>query len=151
MNTKTYLSRAIWLEQSINSKLEQLEVLRSLATRVSAALTGDKVSGGQRGQSNMENTIVKMVSLEHELRRDLEQLMDLQREITATINRVEDLSAQVLLQLRYLCGKSWDKVASCMGYDRRTIYRLHGRALKEIEKNEKLSLNVIECHQASSV
>jgi hypothetical protein len=35
---------------------------------------------------------------------------------------------------RYISGKSWDDVASAMGYDRRTIFRIHGKALKEVEK-----------------
>ncbi|MDI6602415.1 MAG: hypothetical protein QME46_11670, partial [Thermoanaerobacteraceae bacterium] len=44
------------------------------------------------------------------------------------------ISYQVLLEMRYISGKSWDDVASVMGYDRRTIFKIHGKALKEIEK-----------------
>lgn len=45
MNAKEYLSQALWLDQRINSKLEQLETLRALAMKVSANLTEEKVSG----------------------------------------------------------------------------------------------------------
>ena len=39
----------------------------------------------------------------------------------------------MLLELRYLEGKTWDEIAKAMDYDLRWIYRLHGKALKEIE------------------
>ena len=134
MNVKEYLSQALWLDQSIRSKIEQLEVLRSLAMKVNAAFTQERVFGGNNLKSNMEKTIVKMISLEEEINRDIDRLVNLKKEIMATINQVDDLNSQVLLELRYVNGKGWEEVAACMGYDRRTIFRMHGKALKEIEK-----------------
>jgi hypothetical protein len=46
MNAKEYLSQALWIDQRIDSKIEQLEILRSLATKVTANLKEEKVSGG---------------------------------------------------------------------------------------------------------
>jgi uncharacterized protein YueI len=43
MNAKEYLSQAIWLDQRINSKLEQKEQLEALATRVTVNFTQEKV------------------------------------------------------------------------------------------------------------
>jgi hypothetical protein len=36
--------------------------------------------------------------------------------------------------MRYINNKGWDDVAREMGYDKRWIMRLHGRALKEIDE-----------------
>lgn len=47
--------------------------------------------------------------------------------------QAEDASYQLLLEMRYINNKGWDDVASNMGYDKRWVMRLHGKALKEID------------------
>lgn len=46
MKAKEYLSQALWLNQRIDNKLEQLERLKAMAMRVTANLTQEKVSSG---------------------------------------------------------------------------------------------------------
>ena len=43
---------------------------------------------------------------------------------------------QLVLELRYLCFKSWEEIALQMGYDVRHVFRLHGEALKAISDLE---------------
>jgi DNA-directed RNA polymerase specialized sigma subunit len=137
MSAKEYLSQALWLDQKINSKLEQLEALRTLATKVSANLTVEKVSGGSSTKSHMENTIAKIVDLEKEINQDIDRLVDIKADIIETINQVEDPFAQIILELRYINGKNWGEVAGEIKFDIRTAFRLHGKALKEIEEIKK--------------
>jgi len=139
MNAKEYLSQAIWLDKSINNKLEQKERLESLAQKVTVDFSREKVSGGKATTSTMEDTIVKLIDLSHEINDDIDKLVDLKREILKTISQVEDVSYQLLLEIRYINNKSWDDVARDMGYDRSTVFRIHGKALKEIEEILKVA------------
>jgi len=134
MNAKEFLSQALWLDQRINSKLEQLEILRALATKVMATLTEEKVSGGNNTKSHMENTVAKIVDLEMEINEDIDRLVDMKAEIRDTIGQANDPVCQLLLELRYINGKGWDEIARDIGFDIRTAFRLHGKALKEIEE-----------------
>lgn len=134
MNTKEYLSQAIWLDQMIDSKLEQLTTLKSLAMKVTSSFTKEKICGGNIEKSMMESTIVKVMDLENEINADIDRLIDLKKKIQDTINKMEDLNQQLLLELRYLNRKGWDEIALTMGYDPRTVYRIHGKALKTFEK-----------------
>ena len=61
--------------------------------------------------------------------------MDLKREIVTLIKRVENPEYQTLLELRYLCFKTWEEIAVTMHHDIRTIYRIHDRALAAITLN----------------
>lgn len=133
MKVKKYLSQALWLDQRINSKLEQLETLRALVVKVTANLTEAKVSGGNNTKSHIENTIAKIVDLEKEINNDIDRLVDIKAEIMETISRVDDPICQLLLEMRYINGKSWDEVAIALGYSDSGIRKIHGRALKEIE------------------
>ena len=134
MNAKEYLSQAIWLDRMIDSKLEQLEMLKSLAMKVTSSFTKEKISGGNIEKSKMESTMVKVIDLEHEINADIDRLVDLKKDIQDTINKMDDINQQLLLELRYLSGKGWDEIAASMGYDPRTVYRIHGKALKEFER-----------------
>jgi DNA-directed RNA polymerase specialized sigma subunit len=133
MKAKEYLSQAIWLDRKINNKLEQKERLESLTQKVTVDITQEKVSC-PKTTSPMENAIVKLIDLSHEINEDIDRLVDLKKEISETISKVEDNIYQLILEMRYINGKSWDDVSRCMGYDRRWVLRLHGRALKEIDK-----------------
>ena len=137
MNAKEYLSQAIWLDQTINNKLEQLDSLKSLSMKVTASLSQEKVSGGNIAKSSMENAVVKILDLENEINADIDRLVDLKREILEAIHQVSNMNYQLLLEMRYVSGKSWDEVAMAMGYDPRTVFRMHGKALKKVEENEK--------------
>ena len=134
MNAKEYLSQAVWLDRMIDSKLEQLEMLKSLAMKVTSSFTKEKISGGNIEKSKMESTMVKVIDLEHEINADIDRLVNLKKDIQDTINKMNDINQQLLLELRYLSGKGWDEIAASMGYDPRTVYRIHGKALKEFER-----------------
>ena len=134
MNAKEYLSQAIWLDQMIDSKLEQLATLKSLAMKVTSSFTKEKICGGNIEKSKMESTMVKVIDLENEINADIDRLVDLKKDIQDTINMMDDINQQLLLELRYLSGKGWDEIAASMGYDPRTVYRIYGKALKEFER-----------------
>ena len=142
VNAKEYLSQAFNLDQRINCKLEQVSVLRDLALKTTLILRDDKVQDTKQ-RSPMENTLVKLMSLEDEINDDIDQLIDLKRELASFVSKIDNSSHRLLLELRYLGGSTWEEVATVMGYDLRWTYRLHKKALKEA--NKLLESNTVEC------
>ncbi|EYE88017.1 hypothetical protein Q428_10185 [Fervidicella metallireducens AeB] len=134
MRAKEYLSQAVWLDKLIQNKLEQMEKLEAIAQKTTVDLSQEKVSGGKASTSPMENAVVKLIELKHEINDDIDRLIDLKREIIETIGQLSDGSYKLLLEMRYIGGKSWDVIAVELGCDRRTIFRMHGKAIKEIDK-----------------
>ena len=132
MTTKEYLSQAFRLDQRINSKLEQVSRLRGLATKATGSFQAERISGTSQ-HSPMESAVVKLIDLEYEINDDIDRLVDLKREMADLIGEIADPSHRILLELRYLGGNRWEDIALKMGYDLRWIYRLHGRALKEVD------------------
>ena len=142
MNAKEYLKQAFYLDKRINSKLEQIESLNALATKATSTLS-DMPKSPNRGTSKLEDTIVKIVDLQEEINRDIDKLVDLKKEIVRTIKKIEDKELQVILEKRYLCYETWEKIAVDMNYDIRHIHRLHNLGLKETS-------NLIKpCHEMS--
>ena len=82
--------------------------------------------------SRSSRSISKIVDLENEINRDIDALVDLKREMVTTIKAVTDPECQTLLELRFLCFKTWEQIAVEMDYSIQHIYRLRDRALKMI-------------------
>ena len=131
MRTKEYLAQAYRIDQRINSKLEQIVSLRELATKATSTLS-DTPPSGSRSIHSMEGIIVKMMELENEINADIDILVDLKKEIMSIIKKINNPEQQTLLELRYLCFKTWEQIAVDMGYSIQNAYKVHDRALENI-------------------
>lgn len=131
MTAKEYLGQAYRLDQRINSKLEQVASLNELATKCTSTLTG-MPRNPNRGTSTMADAVGKIIDLQAEINRDIDRLVDLKREMVRIIKAVDNTEYQTLLELRYLCFKTWEQIAVDMGYNVRHVYRLHGEAVESI-------------------
>lgn len=132
MTAKEYLSQAKYLDDRINSKIRQVADLNELATKATTTLTG-MPHNPNHGRSTMVDCVAKIVDLQVEINSDIDALVDLKRDIMETIKAVDNVEMQTVLEKRYLCFQSWEQIAAGMNYDIRWLYRLHGKALKEVE------------------
>lgn len=129
---KEYLGKAFLIDQRINSKLEQVQSLRSLATRATSILSDMPKAHGNT--HSRENIVVKIIDLENEINSDIDSLIDLKAEIISKIKMVPNVEHQMLLELRYICFKSWESIAEDMKFSPPHIFRLRNTALKEFSK-----------------
>ena len=113
--------------------MEQLSTLNDLATKCTVTLS-DMPRNPNKGTSSMEDTIIKIIVLQEEINRDIDNLVDLKREIMEVIKKVENVEYQTILENRYLSFMSWEKIAVEMKYSIQQIYRLRDKAQKEVEK-----------------
>ena len=86
-----------------------------------------------RCRRSMSEASLKLKQTTAEINADIDRLVDLKREMATLIERVNDPSQRLLLEMRYLCGNTWEDIAQKMGYDLRWVYRLHGKALQEFD------------------
>ena len=127
MTAKEYLTQARTLDMRIKSKLQQIESLNELATSCTAVYS-DMPRNPNRGSSKVERAVLKIIEVEESLKHDVEDLVELKKEIMATIQAVSDVELQTLLEKRYLCFLSWEKIAVEMHYSIQHIYRMHDTA-----------------------
>ena len=81
-----------------------------------------------------EATATKLIEL-REVQRDLvDKLWTKRIEIERVIFMIEDATFAELLQRKYIRLQKWEDVAADMKFDNRYIYKLHGKALVEVEK-----------------
>ena len=136
MTAKEYLSQYRLLDARINAKLKQLEDLRERAF---------SVGGGQNTGTHSSTPYdrvgelaAKIVDREAEINRDIDTLVELQREISGKLALVTDDKLRLLLELRYINCMTFERIACEMNYSYKQVCRLHGRALSAVN-------DVLEC------
>ncbi len=127
-----YLKRYITLDREIDRKLEEVGRLRSKLTRVTEVYSTEPRGGGTI-YGKTEEILAKIVDLEKEIDADIDRLVAIRDGIKTIIEAVEDDRERLLLQYRYLDGKTFEKIAVEMHYSWRQIHRLHSRALTNLK------------------
>ena len=133
MKIKEYLMQAYRIDQRINSKLEQIGALHDLATKATVTFS-DMPRNPNKGKSKIEDAIIKIMELEDEINHDIDELVDLKTDITHLIMSPDTHEYQIILEQRYLCFKSWEKISVDLGYSIQHTFRLHDAALTDLER-----------------
>ncbi|OJU13569.1 MAG: hypothetical protein BGN88_01405 [Clostridiales bacterium 43-6] len=129
LSAKDFLSQAYRIDQRIDSKIEQVSSLHDLAAKATSTLS-DVPPSGTRNIRRMEDIICKIVDLEAEINSDIYSLVDLKRKIIEVIKSVSNTEYQTILELRYLCFKTWEQIAVDMCYSIHHLYKMHNAALE---------------------
>ena len=137
MTPKEFLQQIRSADRLIDSKLKQLECLRDETTRTSSMIS-DMPRSDSPNLQRMESTIVKLLDLEAEINADIDRLVDMKRVARDAINALSNADQRLVLELRYLCYKTWPWIADELGFSISNVYRLHDNALKNIQLPEIL-------------
>lgn len=133
MTAKEYLSQARHLDDSINTKIEILDNLNALACKCTSTISDmPKAVGGNT--SRLEDTVVKIITLQNEINEEIDALVDKKSEIRKVIMLVEDDGERLLLEKRYLCCMSWRDICADFHYGTTWSKKVHASALESVEK-----------------
>lgn len=117
----------------MNAMEHTISDLRDRATRISAALNPDKVQSGSQWD-RVGDAAVMIVDVENRMRSEIMREKAILDQVTDVIMRVPDGVLQSLLLARYVRCLTWEQIAEELCYEPRNTYRLHGKALQEVDK-----------------
>ena len=132
MEAREFLGRARYLDLQVQSKLHQIEVLKSLACKVTTVYSEEPVSH-TRNVSSMEDIILRIMESEGELNAQIDELVSVKLRIHAVINKVEDTLLRLILEKKYLEFESLVKIGGELNFSDRWMRDLHARALYEVQ------------------
>lgn len=137
---KRFLQRYIWLRKQRDAIQEEIREHYDNVTRCTVRLNPIKVSGSGGAYDRMAEDICVIVDTKARLERVCYRLDCQMAEIMDAINALSDERYKSVVIYRYIQGLSWSDITGLMGYEIAYVYRLHGKALLEI--NEKISQSV---------
>ena len=138
MTAKEYLNQIRMLDIKINEGIEELEQLKAMATKVTAAL-GDEVVSSSKNPDKMTDVIAKIINLQMDLNRAVDKYVDIKAEAVELLSQVENPTHYKILHSRYVLFKKWEQIACEIGFTYQWTNELHDVALLEFEKILKKS------------
>jgi hypothetical protein len=138
MTAKEYLKRIRELDIKINDGVEELERLKSMATKVTSAMDGEVVSSS-KNPDKLTDVVAKIIKLQNELNRAVDKYVDIKIDAIGLLSEVENPTHYKILHSRYVLYKTWEQIACEIGFTYQWVCQLHGVALLEFEKIMKKS------------
>ena len=126
-----YLSRYRRLNQRIDRLLEEQSRWRERALKITPTLS--QAPGGGGSGSPIERPMDKVLEIDIEINREIDEMQIARKEIRDTLNQLEDENLKLLMEYRYIDGLTWEQIAEKMDYSRQWVTSLHGTALLKIE------------------
>ena len=132
MKAQHYLEQLDHLETVIQNKEIEKEQWRDIALGITARYDGERVqnSGSQQKMSDAMN---KLIDIDKEIDRIIDQKIDTRLEIIRTIECLKPNEYKVL-HLLYIQKKSFKEVAAECGKSPSWATSIHGIALKNLQK-----------------
>lgn len=132
-DVKRYLQQIRLYDSHINTKLDELQHLKEMVTRITPTLKDDVVSGGS-SQDKLADAVVKIVDLEAEIDREIDSYVNAKQEISSVLDGIVDPDQLQVLHKRYVQYKTFEQIACDMNMTYRNVCYIHGKALLAVRE-----------------
>ena len=133
MNAVEFLKQYRVCMVRIRKLEEQIQELDDLMSHITPEMSSDRVQSSHP-PDKLGQLVAKKVDLETQLMGEIDMALDAMNEIEAVIDQVPSVGYQMILQKKYIEGKTWEQVAEEVCYSSPWIWVLHKRALAEVDK-----------------
>ena len=130
MTAKEYLMQAYRLNELIDSDIEELEHLRSLANRISSPNFGDRIQCTKTTDAPFVKYLDDIIDMEHKLHKELCELVVLKKHISESLEKVVNREERLILTFRYVNNYTWEDISARLHVSKRTVHRIHESALQ---------------------
>jgi len=127
-NIREYLREIRFKYRYVQVLVTRKDRYRELAMRATGRTDAIRLSGTSH-RSKVEDNVLAMLDVQKEIDQQIQELMQETKRAEKLIGRLKDPKHRTVLQLRYLCGMSWEEIARKMGYTLRWVHQLHKNAL----------------------
>lgn len=132
-DVKRYLQQIRLYDSHINTKLDELQHLKEMVTRITPTLKDDVVSGSG-SQDKLADAVVKIVDLEAEIDREIDRYVNAKQEISSVLDGIVDPDQLQVLHKRYVQYKTFEQIACDMNMTYRNVCYIHGKALLAVRE-----------------
>ena len=134
MKAKEYLNQIERMDAKINTRLEEVERLHTLATKTTAVLGGERVQSSG-SQQKMADCVTRIVDLKREINAEIDRFVNYKQNALKIMDKYCDPDCINLLYYRYFQYRSWEQIAVDLNCTYKWVCGgLHQRALSQFQK-----------------
>lgn len=132
MRIKEQLKELRSIEKEIKALLQMIDFERAKAERMTTYLSAEQKGG--TGTDSRERQYVKLIELSHYVNSVIDDLVDKKRALMKYVLSLDSCDERSVIVNRYFNDMTWEKIAEKQSLSIRTIHRLHGDALQNLER-----------------
>lgn len=132
-DVKALLRKIELYDTHINNLTQDIEALRTMATKITACMNQVVVSGSGN-QDKLGDAVAKIIDLEGKIFKKVCVYTDLKEKVIELIEQVPDPDQVKVLHKRYAEYKQWEEIACEMKCTFRNVCYIHGKALQAVEE-----------------
>jgi DNA-directed RNA polymerase specialized sigma subunit len=117
----------------INDKLEELAMLQDMVMKITASYSTE-LGGGSGSQDKLGDAVAKIIDLQAEINEAVDAYVDKKREVSRTLEQVQDADQVAVLHKRYFLYEPWEQIACEMNMTYRNVCYIHGKALDAVKR-----------------
>lgn len=137
MTSREFLKKYQWVAIEARELENIIVEIYENEIRLPGLSFSERVSSSQSGDKSMINTIVAISKKKELFENKLFDCRETMNDIKNSIEAVQDDRMKIILEKRYIGGKTLEEIAEDMNYSSRHIRRLHHNALNIIKVPEK--------------
>ena len=128
MTAKEYLLRYQEVKREIEDLDYRMAQLR-LKYAAPSAINYSDMPKAHNANHDLSEYVAKMDEMTDYMISKYTRLRGIEVDIYKRLDRMDNQDERELLRFRYIDGLTWDQIALKLGYSRRNVTRIHGRAL----------------------
>lgn len=132
MTVKEFLQGVRNQDGLLRAYEQELEDLRRRAYNISSPRLGDKIQSNHL--TTLDEIVEKLERQAEKVNQAWDRLIELREKAKALIHQERDNDCRCILYRYYILGQTWEQIAVEMNYTIRWTYKLHGKALQDLEK-----------------
>mgnify|MGYP003319870144 CR=1 FL=1 len=117
----------------IQNKLIEKAQWRDISLGITANMSGEKVQSSG-AKSKMAEAVDKCIDMEAEIDRLVDRLIEVKKDVVATIEQVESPTEYDVLHKRYIQKMELEDIAEAYGKEYGWATTTNGRALKSVQE-----------------
>ena len=137
MSAQAFMNRVTCAQRRIVEMEERAAHYRDMAKRITATLSGVRVSSSPGG-SRMEENMDAFMDICKDIEREARRLRKYLAQANMVISRIVDMREREVLELRYLSGYEFEDIARQLYVSERTVRRIHVKALEHVQREMDL-------------
>lgn len=135
MTAKEYLQQLHRADVIINQRIQEKADLRARLSSIgSFDYSKERVQTSLPGSASYEQQIIRIIDLENEIDRLIDEYVDLKHKVIGEIHDLNNADQIKVLYRRYVLGEKFEQIAVDLNFSIRNVYKVHGYALQEFQK-----------------
>lgn len=128
--TKTELSQLYWLNREIETRQDELAIMRSKSEKTTTTIS-DMPRGGGADQSKQERYVDDILELQKLIEISMQKMWYEKLRIERYIDTIPDAASRLIIRLRYVNGMTWEQIGYEVSYSRIQVIRIHNALLQK--------------------